>query len=249
MCRKCGKEFMTKNVQQIYCRIQCKMATKAKRRRDNNRTINESECQYCHKVFTPVRNDAKFCSDKCKQAAYRERSNQKKKAPKKPYVLHLFIYSKEEWFDEKGDFKGHVGDYPGQMLMCAMMADSVKEIAKMPIVNRYVDVLIINHYDKPDLLKKYTEHTIWDGEFPVMIFKETDQISTFPITCLSHKELVEWVLNSIEPLAEAEKLNMSLGEYMGCLRELEAWKKQKEKARKRKEYRTKKKETSQIQNL
>jgi len=238
ICRKCGKEFITKNIRQMYCKIQCKMATKAKRRRENNRTINEIVCQYCHETFIPTRNDAKYCSGKCKQVAYRERSNQK--TQKKPYVLHLFIYPKEEWFDKKGDFKGHFGDNPGPMLTCAIMADSVKEIAKIPIVIKYIDVRIINN-NEPDLLTKYTENIRWNGELPLMIFKETDKTITFPVGYLPHKDIVKWVLDSIEPLAEAEKLNMSLNEYHECIRELEAWKKEKEKARKRKEYRHKKK--------
>jgi hypothetical protein len=40
---------------------------------------------------------------------------------------------------------------------------------------------------------------------------------------------------------------MSLDEYHECPRELKAWKKQKEKVQKRKEYRNKKKATGQIQ--
>lgn len=32
-------------------------------------------CTHCHQPFRPLRNDAKFCSDKCKQADYRQRKS------------------------------------------------------------------------------------------------------------------------------------------------------------------------------
>ncbi|AGF98071.1 hypothetical protein MmTuc01_2785 [Methanosarcina mazei Tuc01] len=36
-------------------------------------TIVSSICTHCQKPFRPLRKDAYFCSDKCRQAAYRER--------------------------------------------------------------------------------------------------------------------------------------------------------------------------------
>jgi len=37
--------------------------------------LPDSICSHCQKPFRPLRNDAKFCSDKCKQADYRQRKN------------------------------------------------------------------------------------------------------------------------------------------------------------------------------
>ena len=34
-------------------------------------------CQYCNSQFFPLRTSGKFCSDKCKQAAYRNRLEEK----------------------------------------------------------------------------------------------------------------------------------------------------------------------------
>jgi uncharacterized protein (DUF488 family) len=36
-----------------------------------------ADCQYCNSQFFPLRTSGKFCSDKCKQAAYRDRLKEK----------------------------------------------------------------------------------------------------------------------------------------------------------------------------
>jgi len=213
-----------------------------KERRDAARTaLPDSICTHCQQSFRPLRKDVKFCSDKCRQAAYRERKKvTRKEEVKKPYVLRMFIYPKDEWLDEKGDFKGHIDDDPGEMLTCAMMVDSVKEISKMQIVKKYVDVQIINYNTEPDLLKKYSVARY--NKFPLMFFHNADEEAPrIPFGCLPHEDIIQLVKDTLEPLAEAEKLNMSLSEYCDCLCELEVWKKAKEKARKRKEYRKNKK--------
>ena len=51
---------------------------------------------------------------------------------KKPYILHVFAYPREEWFDEKGDFKDFIPDVsPGPMML-----DSVDKRSKIPLVSK-----------------------------------------------------------------------------------------------------------------
>lgn len=252
-CDICGQEFQSRWGAQSCCSNDCykvlsekrkeaaiKRSTQTRKERRNaaRAQLPDSICSHCQQSFRPLRNNAQYCSDKCRQAAYRERKKvTQKEEVKKPYVLNLFIYPQEEWLDEKGDFKGHKGEYPGPMLTCAMMADTVKEISQMQIVKKYVDVRIINYNAEPDLLKKYSISS--GSKFPLMFFHEADESGLYiPINgSFKHVDIIQFVNDTLEPLAEAEKLNMSLSEYYDCLHKLEEWKKAKEKARKRKEYR------------
>lgn len=87
-CDVCGKEFQTRWGASSCCSNDCykviseqtrqaaiKRSTHTrKERRDAARAaLPDTVCSHCQQPFRPLRNDAKFCSDKCKQSAYRER--------------------------------------------------------------------------------------------------------------------------------------------------------------------------------
>lgn len=84
-CDICGKEintntlYYTGNTCSNECRIKfnTKNSTqRRKERRDAARKLRpDTLCAYCKKPFRPLRSDAKYCSNKCKQAEYREKNS------------------------------------------------------------------------------------------------------------------------------------------------------------------------------
>lgn len=59
-CKKCGKNFKTKENRQVYCSRKCAAGA----RRENN--IKNRTCYACGKKFKPAFVGEKFCSDKCR---------------------------------------------------------------------------------------------------------------------------------------------------------------------------------------
>lgn len=72
-CGGCGKPFYTQVKCKKYCSFDCMRLGSLKiaaRRTKENRENRICEC--CGKVFTPTRSDGKFCSNACRQKAYRK---------------------------------------------------------------------------------------------------------------------------------------------------------------------------------
>jgi hypothetical protein len=90
-CDECGKEFEVPpdSVKAFhYCSYECVMEASNRADRERNKRFIEQRrernkkkradrpdnvCQHCEKSFRPERSNAKYCSDACRQAAYRER--------------------------------------------------------------------------------------------------------------------------------------------------------------------------------
>lgn len=72
-CKGCGREFYTQISTKKYCRYSLcgnkGYQKELKQRRLEQR--KEKVCKCCGKSFTPKRNDALFCSNACRQKAYR----------------------------------------------------------------------------------------------------------------------------------------------------------------------------------
>jgi endogenous inhibitor of DNA gyrase (YacG/DUF329 family) len=71
-CDFCGKEFESSNERRKYCCENCTNQAGIKNRKERKAQGRIRKCP-CGKTFIPARNDAKFCSNKCKQADYRKR--------------------------------------------------------------------------------------------------------------------------------------------------------------------------------
>jgi hypothetical protein len=166
-----------------------------------------------------------------------------KEEVKKPYILHVFAYPREEWFDENGDFKNCIPDagYAGPMMSSAMIVDSVDQISKIPTVSKKVDIRIISCHEV-ELQKKCFHRSFSDDEYPIVTFSASDRAegACIPIHGVSEEELKKFILDTLEPEEEAEKLGLNLDEYYDCMYELKTWKTKKEKAQKRKMSRTNK---------
>lgn len=194
-------------------------------------------------VTKPIRVPIEIYNELLKAKIYPEESfssvlfrlitfNQKEEI-KKPYLLHLFVYPKDEWFDEKGDFKYNMPNiYNGPMLESYMMVDSVEEIAKLPKVAEKVDIRIISCYDEIELQQKYLRKVTRKDRYPLMVFKEVDDEFWLPLGYIPYDDMEEFIINRIETDEEAEKLGFTRKEYDTYIKELEAWKKKLEKVRK-----------------
>ena len=71
VCPVCSKTFAPRTAKAIYCSEKCRVAGWRAMHRP---AIAQVECQNCHKLFTPKSPGqiAMYCSDACKQAAYRK---------------------------------------------------------------------------------------------------------------------------------------------------------------------------------
>ena len=93
-CQNCGKAFFAQRFHARYCSVPCRNqafikrrqqrieAKKAKRRGAKGREGKQKGgvwvkggmlCDVCMDFFQPKRTDARYCSPRCRQAAWRER--------------------------------------------------------------------------------------------------------------------------------------------------------------------------------
>ena len=72
-CELCGKEFYTINYFRKYCHLSdCKSIAKQKRNEEKKQKHYSNHiCSVCGSSFSSKRADAKFCSNACRQKAYR----------------------------------------------------------------------------------------------------------------------------------------------------------------------------------
>lgn len=75
-CDICGKEFNepASRAKRIdVCSDQCAYIRDKKKQKDKRLQARITTCTVCGLNFVPSRGGAKYCSDRCRQAAYRER--------------------------------------------------------------------------------------------------------------------------------------------------------------------------------
>jgi hypothetical protein len=72
-CGWCGRRFHARAHWRIYCTSTCGDRAKAARYRDAHRPEPTSVTCPCGRSFTPARTDARYCSNACRQRAYRQR--------------------------------------------------------------------------------------------------------------------------------------------------------------------------------
>lgn len=61
-CKNCGKEFLTKNKQKVFCSQKC--------RKSFYETV-EKKCLFCGKTFSTHRKNQKYCSIKCSHESFK----------------------------------------------------------------------------------------------------------------------------------------------------------------------------------
>ncbi len=80
LCAYCERPmvylFSLENLRRTLCSDACRKAFTKQTRRDRRAAEREKVCEVCGQGFTAARKDAKTCSPKCKQAAYRRRKRE-----------------------------------------------------------------------------------------------------------------------------------------------------------------------------
>ena len=120
ICQVCGEEFNhSNNHNRLYCSKRCKRKAQQKLETKQKAEARIKSCEWCRVTFTPERSDAKFCSLKCKQIAYRER---KSTQATKPYILKVgILHRKLLRVIDKCDFSGgdfHISDHVEAIQTC-----------------------------------------------------------------------------------------------------------------------------------
>ena len=72
-CKNCGKEFYTMCHFRVYCQMsECRTETIKKQKEEQKRGhYSEHICPVCSASFISKRKDAGYCSNACRQKAYR----------------------------------------------------------------------------------------------------------------------------------------------------------------------------------
>ena len=75
-CKGCGKVFYTQVQTKVYCDYKsCGIPDFYRRKRQEREEARaDTECLACGALFTPKRIGARYCSNACRQKAYRERN-------------------------------------------------------------------------------------------------------------------------------------------------------------------------------
>lgn len=109
-CDVCGAQFYSRWGAQSYCSDACYELDREKRRKETIKRstqrrkerrdavraqLPDSTCAYCQQPFRPLRSNAKFCSDACRQKAYRER----KEVIAEPVIKTKVVHCLQEPYD------------------------------------------------------------------------------------------------------------------------------------------------------
>ncbi len=80
LCAYCERPMIyllsLESLRRTLCSDTCKEAFRNQTRRDRRAVEREKVCEVCGQGFTATRKDAKTCSGKCKQVAYRRRKRE-----------------------------------------------------------------------------------------------------------------------------------------------------------------------------
>lgn len=72
-CKLCGKEFLAKRYNQIYCSSECREEARLEREsRRYQETRKPRKCEWCGREFLPKHGSCKYCSSECRKKAKNE---------------------------------------------------------------------------------------------------------------------------------------------------------------------------------
>ena len=78
VCDVCGKKFskqLRTGLRTDVCSDQCAYVRDLKKQKDKRLQARITKCAVCGLTFVPSRSGAKYCSDRCRQSAYRQRKS------------------------------------------------------------------------------------------------------------------------------------------------------------------------------
>jgi len=80
LCAHCERPMVYRltpsEIRRMFCSATCNQAYHTNLRKQERAKVREKVCEICGKAFTATRRDAKTCSKKCKQKAYRRRKRE-----------------------------------------------------------------------------------------------------------------------------------------------------------------------------
>lgn len=97
-CVICGKsitDFSDTHTKK-YCSHECRMIGKSRRHRELVEQSHEKICENCNAEFISKRCDSRYCSDGCRQAAYRKREKPESANDNSVYIIKNDCRSIEE---------------------------------------------------------------------------------------------------------------------------------------------------------
>jgi predicted nucleic acid-binding Zn ribbon protein len=175
-CDYCGTEFETFNYRKKYCCENCTNQAGIKNRKERKAQARKRKCQVCGEMFIPPRNDAKFCSDKCKQAAYRNRKRNCKES--KPFLLECFRLPENERKESP------LGYYSSSLYKNGIGFDKlIEEWEGIPAIKDKVNIVKYTNYERLDRQEFYFKDNYYSN------FKN-DPMTRYPFLILSNDSIL-----------------------------------------------------------
>lgn len=193
-CDICGKEFQTrwgassccsngcyKVLSEQYRKAAIKRSTQTrKERRDAAKAqLPDSICVHCQKSFRPLRKDAQFCSDACRQAGYRERKSELKES--KPFLLECFRLPENE--RKESPFEYFSSTYYTNGIGFDKLIEKLEGIPKIKDNVKVVELTKDERLDRQKLhLDKYQASQMdYMPEYPFFVLSKGEMYTSFPV--------------------------------------------------------------------
>ena len=225
-CENCGKEYgLKKNAsdKQRFCSTYCRVDFHQKKRSKEIKDSKLNTCEMCGKQYSPDRSSSRFCTSKCKQAAYRKRNVTQVHV--KPFTIECFRIPIEECPDESGisDF------FNSKLYRNGIGFDRMLGIWKEnPEIDKNADIRVYTKNEYPRRQKVFCDYNralLDDKSYPFFIMSKNncDMISfQFDKMFLPYWESL--IIEVMDDQKEVYKVGLSYIEYKDCLKQLDEWK-------------------------
>jgi len=251
-CENCEKEYEVKkhtSKTQRFCSTYCRVDFHQKKRSQEIKEIRKNTCIICGSSYFPDRSNSTFCTNACKQSAYRKRKNESK-----PFLLEFYRLSPESCLDESGK----TGFFDSSLYKNGIGLDRlIEEWKESPEINNNMNIKLYLNGENASKQSSYQEYDIqkymkdkwyidhgykaedFNLKYPFFVLLENDKIA-FLNNCLDpHDGLTrniafQIICEFIEYRDKAKKFGLSGVEYSEALDQFARWKEEKEKAEKKK---------------
>jgi len=175
-CENCGKGYEVKkhtSKTQRFCSTYCRVDFHQKKRSQEIKKARINTCSVCGAVYSPGRSKSSFCSNACRQSAYRNRKRDCKES--KPFLLECFRLPADEWGESPLGYRSsslYTNGIGFDML--------IEEWEGIPSIKEKVKIVKCNKNERLDRQELYfTDNPT--GEYPFFILSNDSILKCMPM--------------------------------------------------------------------
>jgi hypothetical protein len=251
-CENCSKEYEVKkhtSKTQRFCSTYCRVDFHQKKRSQEINETRKNICSICGSSYFPDRLNSTFCSNACKQSAYRKR-----KKESNPFTLEFYRLSPELCLDESGK----TGFFNSSLYKNGIGLDRlIEEWKESPEMSNNVNIKSYLNGENASKQSSYQEYYIqkcmkekwyidhgykaedFNLKYPFFVLLENDKIAYFnnhldPHDGLTRNLAFAIICERIESRDKAKKYGLLGVEYSEALDQFARWKEEIKKAEKKK---------------